>query len=107
MNYQERQKLAEIVRKLRGTTNIREFAKKIGVSHPTILGWENCENEPTLRSLEKIAQLRGETLTELTNFLSGTEDPSPNTKIITAIRQASKDDLSLYLREISDRVQNI
>ncbi len=107
MNNQEKRRFAEIVIKLRGKRKIRDFAKTVGVSHPTILGWEDCRNEPNVKNLEKIAELRGETLDELLNAISNTQKSTSDNRVITVIRQASKEELSILLSEISKRIQNI
>jgi len=46
--------LADYLRKARGDTPLRTFAKKIGVAHSTLSGIENRTQSITLKTLETI-----------------------------------------------------
>lgn len=67
------QKLADLVRDLRGSISLRDFAEMIGATHTDIRRWESGKGEPRLRVLRKIASLRGWTLDELIVYLEGEE----------------------------------
>ena len=69
------QKLATLVRELRGSLSLRDFAEKIGASHTDVRRWESGKGEPRLRVLGKIAAFRGWTLDELMVYLEG--EPLP------------------------------
>lgn len=65
------QKLATLVRELRGSLSLRDFAEKISATHTDVRRWESGKGEPRLRVLGKIAALRGWTLDELMVYLEG------------------------------------
>ncbi|MCT7965142.1 helix-turn-helix transcriptional regulator [Laspinema sp. D1] len=71
----EQQRLGELLKYLRGSQSQREFGKKIGVSHPTISAWENCQWEPSEKYLQKIAELSGATLGDLKAYLQSNHSP--------------------------------
>lgn len=74
VNFEEQERLAELLKYLRGRRSQREFGQTLGVSHPTISGWENCHWEPSEKYLERIAQLCGKSLAELKAYLRSDED---------------------------------
>lgn len=65
------QKLATLLKELRGNCSFRDFAEKIGATHTDVRRWESGKGEPRLRVLGKIAALRGWTLDELMVYLEG------------------------------------
>lgn len=65
------QKLATLLKELRGSRSYRDFAEVIGASHTDVRRWESGKGEPRLRVLRKIAALRGWTLDELMVYLEG------------------------------------
>ncbi len=106
MDIEEKKRFAEVVKNLRSGRNIRAFAKIVGVSHPTILMWEKGEGEPRREKLERIAELRGESLDNLLDFLSGKQS-SPQERVIAAIQGASKEQLAGFLEAIGKRLKNL
>ncbi|WP_367291712.1 helix-turn-helix domain-containing protein [Laspinema palackyanum] len=80
VDFEEQQRLADLLKYLRGRQSQREFGKILGVSHPTISGWENCQWEPSEKYLEKIAELSGKTLSDLKAYLQS--NTSPETFVI-------------------------
>ncbi|VXD17179.1 helix-turn-helix domain-containing protein [Planktothrix paucivesiculata] len=106
MDREEKARFAEIVISLRSGRNVRSFAKIVGVSHPTILKWERGEGEPRRENLERIAELRGETLDTLLAFLSG-QQSSPQERVFLAIQGASKEQLAGFLEAIGHRLKNL
>ena len=69
------QKLAALLKELRGNCSFREFAATIGTTHTNVRQWESGKGEPRLRVLGKIAAQRGWTLDELMVYLEG--EPLP------------------------------
>lgn len=65
------QKLAILLKELRGSRSYRDFAEMIGATHTDVRRWESGKGEPRLRVLGKIAALRGWTLDELMVYLEG------------------------------------
>ena len=102
-----RQRFADLVRNLRSNRKLRSFAQLVGVSHPTVIAWEKCEVEPRRENLERIAELRGESLDQLLSYLEGIEEISPETRLLTVIHGASKEQLLVFLRAITDRLETI
>ncbi|GDZ95136.1 helix-turn-helix domain-containing protein [Planktothrix agardhii CCAP 1459/11A] len=106
MDIEEKERFAEVVKNLRSDRNIRSFAKIVGVSHPTIIQWERGEGEPRRENLERIAELRGESLDNLLDYLSGKQS-NPQERIFSAIQGASKEQLASFLEAISNRLKNL
>jgi len=69
------QRLATLLRELRGSLSLRDFAEMIEASHTDIRRWESGKGEPRLRVLGRIAALRGWTLDELMFYLEGEKLP--------------------------------
>ncbi len=65
------QRLAVLLKELRGNCSFREFAATIGTTHTNVRQWESGKGEPRLRVLGKIAAQRGWTLDELMVYLEG------------------------------------
>lgn len=65
------QRLAALLKALRGNCSFREFAATIGTTHTNVRQWESGKGEPRLRVLGKIAAQRGWTLDELMVYLEG------------------------------------
>jgi transcriptional regulator with XRE-family HTH domain len=64
-----RSRLAELIRDLRGDSSQREFARLLGISYTTIQDWEKQIRLPSSKNLQRIAQLKGCTQTELLSYL--------------------------------------
>ena len=69
------QKLAALLKQLRGDCSFREFAGALGTTHTNVRQWESGKGEPRLRVLGRIAALRGWTLDELMVYLEGDTIP--------------------------------
>lgn len=106
MEAEIRRKFAEVIKEMRGVRSYRAFAKLLGVSHPTIKAWENLEGIPDQESLERVAVLRGESLSEFKEFLGGFRKPSPLQKLVQQVRSISDEELAVLLRAIADRMEN-
>ncbi|MBD2499839.1 helix-turn-helix transcriptional regulator [Anabaena azotica FACHB-119] len=105
MDQESRQRFAEIVKNLRGERDLRQFARTLGVSHPTVIAWENCQSEPKRQNLERIAELRGESLEVLLEYIDGKQQVSGQDRLLSAIRGASKEQLAVLVRAIADRLE--
>lgn len=82
------QKLAKLLKEVRGELSYREFAALIGANHSDVRRWElELKGEPKLRVLSKLATLRGWTLDELKVYLEG-EVPcvTPMTQLLAEVR---------------------
>ncbi len=106
MEAEARKNFAEVVKEMRGVRSYRAFAKLLGVSHPTIKAWENLEGIPDQESLERVAVLRGESLSEFKEFLGGFRKPSTLQKLVQQVRAIPDDELAVLLRAIADRIEN-
>lgn len=106
MESQFRKNFAEVIKEMRGARSYRAFAKLLGVSHPTIKAWENFEGTPDQESLERVAALRGESLSDFKEFLGGLKEPTSFQKLVQQVRSIPDDELAALLRAIADRIEN-
>jgi transcriptional regulator with XRE-family HTH domain len=106
MESQVRKNFAEVIKEMRGVRSYRAFAKVLGVSHPTIKAWENLEGTPDQESLERVAALRGESLSDFKDFLGGLKKPTPFQKLVQQVRSIPDAELAVLLRAIADRIEN-
>jgi len=82
---EEKRRLAEAIRALRGTKSQKEFASILDVSQSTVTLWESGRGgTPSLDNIDKIAKLRKEFPETFVAFLFGrdcvTNDRSEQTK---------------------------
>ncbi|NJL22748.1 MAG: helix-turn-helix domain-containing protein [Leptolyngbyaceae cyanobacterium SM1_3_5] len=71
-----KERLAQLIKELRGRTTQREFAKLLGTSYTSIQDWEKQIRLPSENNLKRIAQLKGWTQEELLKYLF-VQDASP------------------------------
>lgn len=64
-----KQKLADLVRGLRGEKSQRNFAKLLGVSYYAVQSWEKQAVWPDDDNLQKLANLKGWTLLQMQVYL--------------------------------------
>ena len=64
-----KQRLAELVKELRGKATQRKFAKMLGTSYTAVQDWEKQIRLPKDINLERIAKLKGWTQRELLSYL--------------------------------------
>jgi transcriptional regulator with XRE-family HTH domain len=64
-----KERLAQLIKELRGDTTQREFAKLLGTSYTAIQDWEKQIRLPKEKNLKRIAQLKGWTEEELLHYL--------------------------------------
>jgi transcriptional regulator with XRE-family HTH domain len=106
MESQVRKNFAEVIKEMRGVRSYRAFAKVLGVSHPTIKAWENLEGVPDQENLERVATIRGESLSDFKEFLGGFKKPTSFQKLVQQVRSIPDDELAVLLRAIADRIEN-
>ena len=66
-----KQRLANLVRELRGERSQRSFAKLFSVSNQAIQYWEKERTWPDDDNLQRLAELKGWTLLQLQAYLEG------------------------------------
>jgi len=71
----QRERLADLIRLLRGQESLRSFSRRLGVSYVTVSSWEHCDAVPEYKYLERIADLRGWNIYELLSYLR--DEPIP------------------------------
>lgn len=106
MESQVRKNFAEVIKEMRGVRSYRAFAKVLGVSHPTIKAWENLEGVPDQENLERVATIRGESLSDFKEFLGGFKKPTSFQKLVQQVRSIPDEELAVLLRAIADRIEN-
>ena len=63
------ERLASLIKKLRGDKSQRQFARVLGVSYAAVRSWEESESMPGLSSLEKIAAYSNQSLKDLLDYI--------------------------------------
>ncbi len=106
MDDESKRRFSAAVRALRGNRDREEFSKVVGVSRPTIVGWESERVEPKRENLQVIAQMRGESLDEFLSFLSGNggQRRDPLDRLLMQIAGLSQDQLAVVLRAVAQRL---
>ena len=66
-----RQRLANLLRELRGERSQRSFAKLLGVSNQAVQNWEKERTWPDDDNLQRLAELKGWTPKQLQGYLEG------------------------------------
>jgi transcriptional regulator with XRE-family HTH domain len=104
-----KQRLAELIKDLRGGLTQREFAKRLGVTYSAIQSWENAEVTPNSNNLVKIADYTGLSLQELMSRLTGSKvgvgkaETNP-LYVVTQLKTMSVTDLAHLYRAVGDRL---
>lgn len=82
------ERLARLVAELRGSKSQRQFAKELGVSQSSVRFWESNLAWPDTENLEKLAALRGWSLSDLQNYLvkGDLPDYEPLEQILNTVR---------------------
>jgi transcriptional regulator with XRE-family HTH domain len=94
VNATSKQRLANLVKELRGERSQRSFAKLLRVSNQAVQNWEKEKTWPDEENLQRLAQLKGWTLKQLQAYLAG--EPQADEGVICA-----------DMGEISERTINI
>jgi len=81
-------RLATLIQELRGSQSQRQFAKRLGVSPSSVNFWESHIAWPETENLEKLAALKGWTLSLLQTYLVEGELPSedPLEQVLKTVR---------------------
>lgn len=96
MKEQEREKLADIIKELRGDRSLRALARELKVSAVAVNSWENCDSVPSVESLDKIAKARGWSLYQLLSYIREENiDPTPSQIIEQAQKLPNSEKLKL------------
>ncbi|NMG11724.1 helix-turn-helix transcriptional regulator [Brasilonema sp. UFV-L1] len=85
------ERLAKLVKELRSSQSQHQFAKKLGVSRSSVTFWESGQAWPDMENLEKLAALKGWSLSELQAYLVHGGTPTSESlygleQILNAIR---------------------
>lgn len=82
------ERLARLVAELRGSKSQRQFAKELGVSQSSVRFWESNLAWPDTENLEKLAALRGWSLSNLQTYLvkGDLPDSEPLEQILNTVR---------------------
>lgn len=82
------ERLAQLIKELRGTTSQRRFSQHLGVSKSCVNFWESGLAFPDTENLEKLAAFKGWTLAQLQTYLVQGELPSsePLQQILSTLR---------------------
>jgi len=72
----EKERLAKLLKEVRGNRSQRFYAKLLKVSYTTIQDWEGCRSFPDEDNLKNIAASAGWSLPELEQYLSIGEKPA-------------------------------
>ena len=70
------ERLAELIKELRGATSQRRFSQQLGVRKSSVNFWESGLSFPDTENLEKLANFKGWTLAELQTYLTEGELPT-------------------------------
>lgn len=92
------ERLSSLIKNLRGERSQRNFAKSIGVSYASIRTWEEGESMPSVTNLKKIASYSNQSVEQLLDYLSGSEDKSSKNDLPVF---TTADEVIPYLRQIS------
>jgi len=82
------ERLTALIQELRGSCSQRRFCQQLGVSKSCVSFWESGLAWPEAENLEKLAALKGWSLTDLQTYLVKGELPSqdPLEQILNAVR---------------------
>ena len=81
-------RLATFIQELRGSQSQRQLAKQLGVSQGSVNLWESGQSLPDTENLDKLAALRGWSLSDLQAYLVKGElpDREPLEHILNTVR---------------------
>ena len=109
MTIDSKQRLADLIKVLRGNQSQRAFAKNLGVSFASIQSWENGYAMPSMDNLNLIATKAGYTLQGLIAYLEDRPIPKTATleEIIMQIKDLPLKQIAVVERALSDRLMAI
>ena len=81
-------RLATFIQELRGSQSQRQLAKQLGVSQGSVNLWESGQSLPDTENLDKLAALRGWSLSDLQSYLvkGDLPDREPLEHILNTVR---------------------
>ena len=81
-------RLATFIQELRGSQSQRQLAKQLGVSQGSVNLWESGQSLPDTENLDKLAALRGWSLSDLQAYLvkGDLPDREPLEHILNTVR---------------------
>ena len=79
------ERIANLIKKLRGNKSQRQFARVLGVSYASIRSWEQSESMPSLQSLQLIAAYSNQRIEELLDYISNNGEDKSNIKELDKI----------------------
>lgn len=97
-----REKLANLLKELRGERSQRSFAKLLGVSNQAVQNWEKQRAWPDDENLQRLAELKGWTLEQLKTHLNG-ETTADESVSCVAVNEDSE--LPLYVQQLLAEVR--
>ena len=106
MTLRSKEKLGDLIKKLRGDRSQRTFAKSLGVSFASIQAWENRDSMPSTQNLAVIEGKSGYTLQGLISYLEDRPIPKSSSleEIVMQIKSLSFKQVVLIDRAVSDRL---
>lgn len=109
MTLRSKEKLGDLIRKLRGEQSQRTFAKSLGVSFASVQAWENGDSMPSTENLAIVAQKSGYTLQGLIAYLEDRPIPKSNSieEMVMQIKSLPLKQLALVERAVGDRLMAI
>lgn len=107
MEMAAKKRFAKCIKLLRGDRSHEEFARAVGVSRPTIIGWEQCRSTPKHESLLMVAALRGETLDEFLAHLDGAKGKDPVDRILAQIPGLTRPQLAVVLHAVAESLEAV
>lgn len=97
-----REKLAILLKQLRGERSQRSFAKLLGVSNQAVQNWEKQRAWPDDENLQRLAQMKGWTLEQLKTHLNG--ETTGNESVSCAVVNEDSE-LPLYVQKLLAEVR--
>lgn len=106
MTLRSKEKLGDLIKKLRGNQSQRAFAKSFGVSFASVQAWENGDSMPSTENLALIANKSGYTLQGLIAYLEDRPIPKSSSleEIVMQIKSLPFNQVVLIDRAVSDRL---
>jgi transcriptional regulator with XRE-family HTH domain len=96
MDKEQRERLAKLIKEIRGDRTMRAVARDMGVSAVAITSWEHGDSVPAYDSFEKIAEAKGWTIYQLLAYLRGEElEPSSEKIMEQAMNLPTRDKIRL------------
>jgi transcriptional regulator with XRE-family HTH domain len=107
-----KERLAQLIRSLRGQATQREFAKQLGTSYTAVQDWEKQVRLPSDKNLKRIAELKGWTQEKLMRHIfcldNQSEDVSSPLEIIIAqIGDLSPEQMELLINCLTAQLREI